>query len=293
MKPWLAVTSALLVVGCGAEEAPPPADAPPPPAEAAFETTEIADGIYRFRFNRHNAIFVDTPDGVVAFDPISTEAAAHYVEEIKRMIPDAELAAIVYSHRDADHATGANVLREALGSDAPIYGHANSVAPLEEAANPDLPPPTMIVEDEMTIGEGDAAIELRYVGKSHSDDMLVAYMPGQGVAFAVDFVTNDGLGYRDLNSFYFPDMFGAMEGLQEIPYETIVFGHGEPGDRATVDRQIQYYRDLQTAVQAAIDEGMTEDAAAEHVMLEDYSDWARYEEFRELNVRGMYRKLTA
>ena len=108
MKPWIAVTSALLAVGCGAEDAPPPADAPPPPAEAAFETTEIADGVYRFRFNRHNAIFVNTPEGVVAFDPISTEAAAHYVEEIRRVIPDAELAAIVYSHRDPDHATGAN-----------------------------------------------------------------------------------------------------------------------------------------------------------------------------------------
>lgn len=287
MKPWIALTAGALFLGCSGGDAPADqADAPD------FETTEVADGVYRFRFNRHNALFVATPEGVVAFDPISTTAAAHYADEIKRVVPDAELAAIVYSHRDGDHATGAGVLREAFGVEAPIYGHVNSVAPLQEAANPDLPVPTMIVEDDMTIGEGETAIELHYLGKSHSDDMLVGYLPAKRIAFAVDFVSHDGLGYRDLSSFYFPDMFDAIEGLQEIPFEQIVFGHGESGDRASIERQLQYYRDLDAAVRAAIDDGMSEDEAAAAVTLDDYADWNRYEEFRELNVRGMYRKLS-
>lgn len=289
MKPWIMMTAGAMFLACSGEEAPPAEQADAPD----FETTEVADGVYRFRFNRHNALFVATPAGVVAFDPISTTAAAHYADEIKRVVPDAELAAIVYSHRDADHATGAGVLQEAFGVEAPIYGHVNSVEPLREAANADLPVPTVIVEDKMTIGEGETAIELHYLGKSHSDDMLVGFLPAKGIAFAVDFVSKDGLGYRDLASFHFPDMFGAIEGLQEIPFEQIVFGHGDSGDRATIDRQLQYYRDLDAAVRGAIDEGMSEDETATSVMLDDYQEWGRYEEFRELNVRGMYRKLTA
>ncbi|MCZ6918642.1 MAG: MBL fold metallo-hydrolase [Gemmatimonadetes bacterium] len=289
MKPWIAMTAGVVFLACSGEEAPPAdqSDAPD------FETTQVADDVYRFRFNRHNALFVATPEGVVAFDPISTTAAAIYADEIKRLVPDAQLAAIVYSHRDADHATGAAVLREAFGVDAPIYGHVNSIEPLQEAANPDLPVPTVVVEDQMTIGEGETAIELHYLGRSHSDDMLVGFLPAKGIAFAVDFVSKDGLGYRDLASFHFPDMFTAIEGLQEIPYEQIVFGHGDSGDRATIDRQLKYYRDLDAAVRAAIAEGLSEDESAASVMLEDYRDWNRYEEFRELNVRGMYRKLTA
>ena len=289
MKPWIMMTAGVVFLACSGEEAPPAdqSDAPD------FETTQVADDVYRFRFNRHNALFVATPEGVVAFDPISTTAAAIYADEIKRLVPDAQLAAIVYSHRDADHATGAAVLREAFGVDAPIYGHVNSIEPLEEAANPDLPVPTVVVEDQMTIGEGETAIELHYLGRSHSDDMLVGFLPAKGIAFAVDFVSKDGLGYRDLASFHFPDMFTAIEGLQEIPYEQIVFGHGDSGDRATIDRQLKYYRDLDAAVRAAIAEGLSEDESAASVMLEDYRDWNRYEEFRELNVRGMYRKLTA
>lgn len=283
--------AALLVAACGGTET---ADAPPAPApteteQARFETTRVADGVYQFRFIGHNTIFVVTPEGVIAFDPISTEAAAIYAEEIRRVAPEASLAAIVYSHRDADHATGAGVLREALG-DAPIIAHANALGPLEEAANPDLPAPDSTFADRLELAGG--AVELHYVGRSHSDDMAIGFLPEHGIAFAVDFVSADRFGYQDLSSFYFPDMHDAIAGLLEIPFETIVFGHGPSGDRATIERQQQYYRDLTEAVQAAVDEGMTEDEAAAAVLLEDYSGWGRYEDWREMNVRGMYRKLS-
>ena len=73
-----------------------------------------ARNIYRFRYQAHNALFVVTEDGVVAFDPISTTAAAHYADEIKRVAPGQSLAAIVYSHHHADHVTGARVLQQAF-----------------------------------------------------------------------------------------------------------------------------------------------------------------------------------
>src|SRR5688572_33215679 len=50
-----------------------------------FETTTIADGVYQFRWQGHNAFFVVTDAGVVAVDPISLEAAATYAAEIKRV----------------------------------------------------------------------------------------------------------------------------------------------------------------------------------------------------------------
>ena len=277
-------------VGCGGGEPPSDegtvSDAPP-----QFETTEVAEGVYQFRWIGHNALFVATSEGVVAFDPISVEAAATYAEEIRRVAPEAELAAIVYSHRDADHATGAEVLREAFGADVPIYAHENADAPLREAADPDLPPPTSTFAETMTLADGE--IELHYLGRSHSDDMAVAFLPAHGLAFAVDFVSRDRFGYQDLASFHFPDMFGAIEGLLEIPFETIVFGHGPSGDRATIERQLTYYRDLDAAVRDAVEAGLSEDETAATVLLEDYSHWDRYDDWRELNVRGMHRKLSA
>lgn len=289
VSPWLLV---LAVAGCS-EGAPPPEDDAGSEAAAdppRYETTEVADGVYRFRFEGHNTLFVRTAEGVIAFDPISVEAATAYAEAIRRHAPGAELVAIVYSHRDADHATGANVLREAFDSDAPIFAHVNADGPLREAANPDLPPPDSTFSDRLSLAGGE--VELYYLGRSHSDDMAVAYVPAHDIAFAVDFVSRDGFGYRDLASFYFPDMFGAIEGLLEIPFDRIVFGHGPSGDRATIERQLQYYRDLDEAVRAAIEAGLTEDETAAEVLLEDYREWNRYDDWRELNVRGMHRKIS-
>jgi glyoxylase-like metal-dependent hydrolase (beta-lactamase superfamily II) len=286
------VSLAIISAACSQESPPPVAETAPEPAEDTprYETTGLAEGVYQFRFEGHNTLFVRTAEGVVAFDPISVEAAAPYVEEIRRHIPDAELAAIVYSHRDADHATGANVLREAFGANIPIYAHENADAPLREAANPDLPPPDSTFSEQTTLAGGE--VELHYVGRSHSDDMAVAFLPAHRIAFAVDFVSRDRFGYRDLASFYFPDMFGAIEGLLEIPFDRVIFGHGPAGDRGAIERQLQYYRDLDRAVREAVEAGMSEDEAAADVLLEDYSHWDRYGDWRELNVRGMYRKIT-
>ena len=286
----IALIAAAAWIGCDGGESPSnESGAPETPPQ--FETTEVAEGVYQFRWIGHNTLFAVTSEGVVAFDPISVEAAATYAEEIRRVAPEAELAAIVYSHRDADHATGAEVLREAFGTDAPILAHENADAPLRETADPDLPPPSSTFAETMTLAGGE--IELHYLGRSHSDDMAVAFFPAHDLAFAVDFVSRDRFGYRDLETFYFPDMFGAIEGLLEIPFEQIVFGHGPSGDRATVERQLAYYRDLESAVRDAVDAGLGEDETAETVVMADYSHWDRYDDWRELNVRGMHRKLTA
>ncbi|MDE2719750.1 MBL fold metallo-hydrolase [Candidatus Palauibacter polyketidifaciens] len=287
--------------GCGGGDAP--SDEPAGGAEAGgagaaagdappqFETTEVADGVYQFRWGGHNGLFVVTSEGGFAFDPISVEAAATYAEEIRRVAPGVELAAIVYSHHHADHSTGAEVLREAFGVDVPIYAHRNADAPLREAANPDLPPPTDTFNETMTLAGGE--IELHYLGRNNGDDIAVGFVPAHSLAFAVDFVARDRFGYQDLSGFHFPDQFDAIEGLLEIPFETIVFGHGPSGDRAAVERQLTYYRDLDAAVRAAFEAGLSEDETAETVLMEDYSHWDRYDDWRELNVRGMHRKLLA
>ena len=259
--------------------------------EPDFETTRIADGVYRFRYRVHNAFFVVTSEGVVAFDPISPTAADRYAAEIERVAPGSRLRAIVYSHRHADHASGAAVLRRALGVDVPIIAHANAHEPIRAAGDTSLPPPDVTFEERLTLHFGDRSIELHYLGKSHSDDMLVALLPDDRIAFAVDFASHDRIGYRDLGSFHFPDQFTALERLLALEFDVIVFGHGPVGDRHSVERQIRYYSDLREAVQSAVERGWSEDEAAERVRLPTYERWGGYDSWFPLNVRGMYRWL--
>ncbi len=255
-----------------------------------FETMRVGEGVYQFRFRGHNSFFVVTSDGVVAFDPISTEAARPYAREIRRVAPASPLLAVVYSHDHADHTTGAGVLREELagGLHVPIVAHESARTKVEAAGDSDHLPPDMTFSSQMTLWLGGRRLELHYLGKSHSDNMIVALLPDEKIAFAVDFVSNDRVGYRDLPDYYFPDFFEALERLQALDFDTIVFGHGPPGDREAVDRQIQYYSDVRNAVTGAFRRGLSEDEAAAQIRLPAYSGWGAYDDWFELNVRAIY-----
>lgn len=255
-----------------------------------YETTRIAEGVFQFRWIGHNGMFVTTSDGVLVFDPIGVDAARAMASEIQRVAPGSPLAGIVYSHSDADHSTGAAALVEAMGSGAvPIIAQENAVAPIRERGSPDQPEPSVTFSEKLSFRIGGRWIELHYLGPSHTDNIAVPFIPDVGVAFAVDFVARDRMGYQDLPGWIFPEFFDAVAGLLSIPFETIVFGHGPPGDRAAIRRQIDYYDDLTAAVRKAVAEGLTEDEAAEAVRLDAYSHWERYEDWFPQNVRGVYR----
>ena len=277
----LAVISALLTMAAAV-----------PALQGDWETTEVADGVYQFRYGGHYNLFVVTQDGVIAFDPLSVEAAEIYAREIQRVAPGAKLLAIVYSHSHDDHATGAMVLQSAFG-EVPIIAHANAVEPIRAAADPALPLPTITFTDRMTLHHGGRTLDLYYLGKSHTDNMLVALLREDRIAFAVDIVTNGTTPYRDLYAHEFPDFFDTLQRVQELSYETMLFGHDLPGDRQSIDGQIVYYDALRDVVRQAIEAGKSEDEAAATVRLPQYESWGRYEEYFPLNVRGMYRWLAS
>jgi glyoxylase-like metal-dependent hydrolase (beta-lactamase superfamily II) len=264
------------------------------PAAAAqdYEATEVADGVYRFRWNNHVGMFLDASGDVVVFDPINPDAAAVLAQEIHRIVPEANLAAIVYSHSDTDHASGAAVLREAFDTpDAPIIAQENAVAAIRTNANPDQIEPTVTFAERMAFHVNGRRIELHYLGVSHTDNIAVPFIPDAGVAFAVDFANNDRVGYQDLPGWQFPEFFEALSGLLRIPFDTMVFGHGPVGDRATIQRQIAYYDDLTSAVRQALADGLSEDEMAAHIALPDYAHWDQYEAWMPLNARAIYRWL--
>ncbi len=259
--------------------------------DVAWGVDEVVPGIFRFAYGAYNTVFITTDAGVIAFDPISPAAAPILAQEIQRAAPGAPLLAIVYTHHHADHASGADVLRAVFGGRVPIIAHEQALMPLLEAADPGLPPPDVTFSQRLVLRPGGREVQLLYLGPSHTSSMIVGLVPDAGFAFAVDFVSNDRVGYRDLGSHVFPDFFRALELLDALEFETIAFGHGPVGGHESVRRQIRYYVDLRDAVLRAVEAGWSEDEAAERVRLPGYEEWGGYSEWFALNVRGVYRWL--
>ena len=252
--------------------------------QSEYQTTQIGDGVYMFRYQSHNAMFVDTGEGVVAFDPISVEAARIYRDEIARITSE-PVVAIVYSHHHADHITGA----AELAPNVPIYAHALCHDHLAAVPGADIPLPNRTFKKQMTLRIGGKILQLHYLGRNHSDNSIVAYLPDQGIIFAVDFVSNDRVGYRDLSGFYFPDLWESLERLQGLEYDTAIFGHGEPGTKADVYEQINYWTDLRRAIESMVQAGLSEDEAVEAIDLPPYQDWGGYEDWFKMNARTIYK----
>ncbi|NIR42727.1 MAG: MBL fold metallo-hydrolase [Gemmatimonadetes bacterium] len=270
----------LLAVSFGSIPAARPAGA----QQAEHETIRIDDGVYMFRYRSHNSMFIVTGEGVIAFDPISVEAARLYKEEIAR-ITSQPVRLIVYSHHHADHITGA----AELASGVPIVAHEICYERLAAEPSPDILLPTRTFTDRMTLHMGGKVVRFLYLGRNHSDNSIVAHLPDQGLIFAVDFVANDRVAYRDLPGFYLPDLWLSLERLQQIDYHTAVFGHGEPGGKSDVYEQIAYWTDLRRVVESLIRAGLSEDEAVEAIELPAYEDWGGYDEWFKMNARVVYR----
>jgi glyoxylase-like metal-dependent hydrolase (beta-lactamase superfamily II) len=118
--------------------------APPPPL---FSTTKVdgTDGVYIFRYQGHQAMFVVTPDGVIATDPIGERrpAAAAYIGEIQK-ITQAPIKYVVYSHSHFDHIAGGKPFKD-LG--AVFVAHRNTKRLLDARKNPDIVVPDLVVDD--------------------------------------------------------------------------------------------------------------------------------------------------
>src|SRR5262245_56296291 len=79
------------------------------PTSPMFATTKITDNVYVFRYGGHQSMFIVTPAGVIATDPISERrpAAKAYIEEIQK-VTNAPIRYVIYSHSHFDHIAGGN-----------------------------------------------------------------------------------------------------------------------------------------------------------------------------------------
>jgi glyoxylase-like metal-dependent hydrolase (beta-lactamase superfamily II) len=276
------VAAALLIAttfaGAAGAQTPPP-----------FATTKVegTDNVYIFRYGRHQSMFVVTPDGVIATDPIGLRrpAAKAYIEEIRK-ITQAPIKYVIYSHNHFDHIAGGQPFKD-LG--ATFVAHRNAKEKIEQLKAPDVVVPDEVVDGMRTINLGGTTLELIYLGKNHSDSTLVMRLPKEKIIFTVDWIPLQTVPYRGMSDTYLPDIEDGLKQVLAMDWERLIPGHPGPDGRQIGTKEdarlaLGYLQDLSAAVKQAANERKCLNEAMSSIKLPKYENFANYDAYLPMNI---------
>ncbi len=261
-----------------------------PPAPPTFAATKVegTENVYIFRYMNHQAMFIVTPAGVIATDPISygrPQAAKAYLEEIRK-ITQAPIKYLVYSHHHYDHIAGGKPFKDA---GAKVVAHKRAKERLAALKGLDVVVPDEGVNRKKTIKLGGTTLELVYTGRNHSDSSLVMFLPKEKIIFAVDFNSLGAVPSRlAVNDSYPIEWEASLKKTLELGWERMIPGHPGPGGRLgtrkDMEQQLAFLTDLSAEVKKASAEGKCFTPADTELKMPQYATLQNYEQNLAWNV---------
>ena len=231
-----------------------------------------------------NAVLVLGGAGALVVDTLSTPAQAHELADAVRRVTPLPWR-IVNTHHHFDHCYGNAVLAPDAGTE--VWAHSECVARYERWTADDggrarveavaaeyasslpelaaavsgvtLRGPDRAVSGEATLDLGDRPVELRHLGRAHTDNDLVVVVPDASVVLAGDLVENGAPPSFDDS---WPlEWAGTVAALIELNPAAVVPGHGGVMSPAEVAAQ---HADL-TALEWACRDGWRDHAPVAEV----------------------------
>jgi glyoxylase-like metal-dependent hydrolase (beta-lactamase superfamily II) len=213
--------------------------------------TEVGDRVFvrRYAFYDQNIGVVLGGDDVLLIDTRSTHVQAREIVEDLRALTTAPVTVVVDTHGHFDHAFGNHVFRPAT-----IWGHVGCGPFLErtgdirrvrvsaempelaaDLAEVVLDPPDRTFAETAYLDIGDRRVELRHLGRGHTDHDIVVGIPASAVLFAGDLLENGAVPFY--NDGYPLDWPETAFRIADLPFGVVVPGHGDAGDRRFVEDQ--------------------------------------------------------
>jgi glyoxylase-like metal-dependent hydrolase (beta-lactamase superfamily II) len=269
-----------------APSAQPPAPsaqpaAPAQPARPQIETTKVegTDNVYIFRNGNHQAMFIVTPEGVIATDPVAygrPNGGQQYVDEIKK-VTQAPIRYLIYSHHHFDHIAGGKAFKDA---GATVIAHKRAKERLAQLQDPHTVVPDEAVDDKRTITLGGTTLELSYHGLNHSDSTLVMRLPKDKLVFIVDTIPVGSVPGRGFIDIYPLETEDFIKQVLAMDWERMIPGHPGPGGRLGTKQDAQnlltLMQEASAEIKAAAREGKCWDTVEKEFKLPKYESWPGY-----------------
>ena len=216
---------------------------------------EIADRVWvrRYRFYDQTIGVIGGSDGLLVIDTRTSHRQGAQLRADLDELPGAVRWA-VNTHHHHDHCFG-----NAVFADVEVWGLEGCARRLvaeaeamraellhdyprsaEEWREVVITPPANTFRDRASIDVGGRRVDLRFLGRGHTDDDIVVSVPDAGVVFAGDLLENGAPPYFGDG---FPlDWPGTVEALIGLGAGIVAAGHGEVADRAFAERTLAELR---------------------------------------------------
>jgi cyclase len=145
------------------------------------------------------------------------------------------------------------------------------------------------VDDSLLLVDGKRQIQIRYLGKGHTDGDLILYLPAEKIVFLGDLFFNAALpNVQDATLLVW---IKTLEEALKLDAEKFVPGHGAVGSREDVKAFIKYLEELRGWIEPAVARGDGLDQVIHEVQLPGkYSSYG-FQNFFPSNVQKMYEEL--
>jgi glyoxylase-like metal-dependent hydrolase (beta-lactamase superfamily II) len=218
-----------------------------------FTWVELGDRVFvrRYEFYDQNIGVILGGGAALVIDTRSTHVQGREIQDDLRMLTADPVTVVVNTHGHFDHAFGNHVFRPAA-----IWGQAGCppflartgeqrrarIARDEPSIAADLAevvidPPDCVLEQSTTIEVGGRPVELRYLGRGHTDHDIVISVPEADVIFAGDLLEAGAVPF--FNDGYPLEWPATASALAELVSGTVVPGHGDHAGQAFATAQAQ------------------------------------------------------
>lgn len=253
------------------------AQTPPP-----FATTKVegTDNVYIFRNGNHQAMFIVTPAGVIATDPIAygrPTGGQTYLDEIKK-VTSKPVKYVIYSHHHFDHISGGKAFKDA---GATFVAHKRAKERLTQLKDPNTVLPDVAVGNKKVIKLGGTTVELLYLGINHSDSTLVMRLPKEKIIFVVDTIPVGTFPGRGMIDFYPVETEQFLKKVIALDWNRLIPGHpgapaGRLGTKQDAQNVLTLYQDASAEMKKLGQAGKCWDTAEKEFKLPKYESMPGY-----------------
>lgn len=236
-----------------------------------------------------NTTFIVSEEGVLVVDTRTNPDEALKVLLEIRKVTSKPIKYVVNTHFHGDHVFGNQIFAEASA----IIAHENVRSFLEEKTGiehldvfkklgtPGLEDtriilPNLTYQKGLNIAFGKFTLELRHLGKGHTNSDTIIYIPEEKILIAGDLVFNQKIPFAA--HAYISEWIKRVDYLEKMDARIVIPGHGDVGDKEIIRKMKQYLTELKNEVMKRVTKGksLKETKAEVKKSMEKYKTWRNF-----------------